>query len=360
MITLFVMAAAIPGPAPPVTVSPAGDVLPIRFTHRGMPLVQGRVDDQPVWLVLDTGATSSCLTTQAVGRLGLKSVGGKSSVTLVNGSQVEVGRHLAPSLWLGRTVFRGVEIPSGDLGAVSEVGAVLGIEVDGLLGGDLLGRLTAVIDYEAKTLRLAPRSAGDLSLLQGDWRAVDLERDGWSGDETYRQKVRQVCLTVTGDRMRMDMRPIGGLLAEQHIVLDVGYSPKRWGGRWLRFNNGPTKGLRSGQNGLYEVNREHLRLLFPASKQIPTELLPKTLTAAVPDSGLVLLTFERVPPVLGGWPDWLAGALVHGRVPDRPARLGGWEFAVTPDWALTASHAGRKQRVTARLDGSLTLQPLKP
>lgn len=79
-------------------------------------------------------------------------------------------------------------------------------------------------------------------------------------------------------------------------------------------------------------------------------------------SGVDLITFERVkPPNTAIHVPTVLNAVVeyvsNGKL---PTRLGGWDVAVTPDWALTGVDPARQLRFTARLDGSVTFAPVRP
>lgn len=334
-------------------------MVPIRFTTKGHPVIGGQAGNVPVWLLLDTGATGSCLTLPAAKRLGLKGQNVWSPVGVADGRKVEGQYYLLPHLAFGRMVYHRLLIQAADLKLVSDLAPDLGVTLDGVLGGDVLRRGGAVIDYSRGEVRLTPDWAADLMLMQGVWAAVGFENDGRPIKQSTRDNFRKVRLVISGDHMRLNMTPIGSVVLDQRLDLLLEYSPKQYASREMRVNGQLLPGDDVGAVGLYEVSQNRLRMLIP-SRHIPPDKLPKSLTAALPDSGLSLSTFERLPPAHFGWPDLPLAALGLTAAVDRPLRLGGWDYAVTRDWTLTGVNAERKLRLTARLDGTVTFQPVRP
>jgi hypothetical protein len=240
---------------------------------------------------------------------------------------------------------------------LADLASDLGVKIDGVLGGELLRRLGAVADYDRRELRLTPDWATDLRGLQGVWVASDIEKPNGPPLPATRDNLHRVRLVVVGERMRLDMTAIGSYDLDQRLDLHTWTTPRRWVSSdvWL---NGKRQPSDVGEIGLYELTGNRLRLLLPFGS--PADILPLKLTAAVPGSHLRLITFDRLPPPLGGWPALVHAGIAGGTMVDQPVQLGGWQLAVTPDWNLTGTHPGRKLRFTAGLDGSVAVGPLRP
>lgn len=334
--------------------------VPLRFTKSGLPVVEGRAGGVTVWLLLDTGAANSTFRLGSAKRLGMKPTDMYRQTAVADGRKLDVRFHSLGDLSIGGCALQKGLFGVMDMPDLSTAAGNLGLELDGLLGGEVLRRLNAVVDYDRRELRVKPDWADDLCRMQGTWVAVDYEGDRGPLRAAARPKLRRVRLVVAGERMRLDMSGIGSVVLDHRLELRVNFSPRRWVSSDVWVDGSRVPGENVGEAGLYEFNGGRLKLLLPSDKPIHDVDLPAKLTASVPNSGLMLFTFERVPPALGGWPDLFVGLLVRGAAADSPVRFGGWEFAVTRDWTLTGVNAAQKLRFTARLDGSVTVQPVRP
>lgn len=107
---------------------------------------------EPVDLVLDTGATLTCVDTAIARRFGLP------ERRMVVGSAVGIGGagrvqlHRVDSLQVGAAVVRDLTVCAMDLRALRAVGP----EVHGLLGLNVLREFRLTLDFERGVLRLAP------------------------------------------------------------------------------------------------------------------------------------------------------------------------------------------------------------
>lgn len=123
----------------------------------GMLRITARLEQQPVHLVLDTGAARSILSRAALQRIGLpESTGGSSTgIRGLTGDARRVGRvrdRASLTFFRRQVSVRGM--PVLDLRALSHS---VGSEVDGILGVDLLKGLRFTFDYAAGRLRVEPR-----------------------------------------------------------------------------------------------------------------------------------------------------------------------------------------------------------
>lgn len=122
-------------------------VLPIeRQRVSSMLVVEAVVNGRPVHLIVDTGATVTLLSRDVVnaGAPGGSAFG--SAGFLANGRAFEVDLRLDSRRWPHRVI---------GVADLSQVREMLGRNIDGLLGQDVLSEFTSMqIDYKARTLTL--------------------------------------------------------------------------------------------------------------------------------------------------------------------------------------------------------------
>lgn len=122
-------------------------VLPIeRQRVSSMLVVEAVVNGRSVHLIVDTGATMTLLSRDVVqaGVTGGSSFG--SAGFLANGRTFEIDLRLDSRRWPRRVI---------GVADLSQVRQMLGSNIDGLLGQDVLGEFTSMqIDYKARTLTL--------------------------------------------------------------------------------------------------------------------------------------------------------------------------------------------------------------
>jgi hypothetical protein len=134
-------------------------------------LVQARINgSQPVWLVLDTGASIDVLNERLFKSLGLLGAG---AVHLNAGGGAASGTFAE-----GATInLQGVEATGQRIAAVplDEMKTYFGRDVEGLLGNNFLGNFVVEIDYAGRTLTFHDPKTFNLA---GDPEAIPLENRG--------------------------------------------------------------------------------------------------------------------------------------------------------------------------------------
>lgn len=146
-----VNAALLVPPAAERLVFPEGETavrVPVELTG-GAVFVPTLVNGEPVWMILDTGATMSVLSTPVAEELGLVTAGTGAGVGA--GGLGEVGILQAESLSLGGLVFDGPTLASVDL---SGYGRHFGREWGGILGYELFARTVVELDYAESALTI--------------------------------------------------------------------------------------------------------------------------------------------------------------------------------------------------------------
>jgi hypothetical protein len=125
---------------------PAGTaiVVPVRINGR-----------DAVDLILDTGATLTCLDTALATELALPEQRAMMGAAVGIGGAGRVRLHSVDSLQIGPAVARDLTVCAMDLQALRTIGG----NARGLLGLNVLRSFRVTLDFERKTLQLAP--AGD-------------------------------------------------------------------------------------------------------------------------------------------------------------------------------------------------------
>ncbi|MBS1824233.1 MAG: aspartyl protease family protein [Acidobacteria bacterium] len=115
--------------------------------HKGYPLVQAHINGQgPFRLLLDTGSTTSYVTTQIADRLRLDYTH-RTVVVTAAGEQI-IPATASTHIRVGTTESAGVELLAAPLPGLRH----LGLNVDGILGQNFLSRHPYLLDFRAKRI----------------------------------------------------------------------------------------------------------------------------------------------------------------------------------------------------------------
>jgi hypothetical protein len=137
--------------------------VPFRTVH-SMILIEGKIDEERVTFLLDTGSNHTIVDVRSYGdvQLVLPPSQRNRSATLITGKSVRlpVNLNLADHIWAGQCVT---------IMNLGELQQVLGISFDGLLGQDILREFRSVrIDYTSHVIVLehqrAPRHENETML----------------------------------------------------------------------------------------------------------------------------------------------------------------------------------------------------
>jgi Aspartyl protease len=138
--------------------SPATLELPFVQTDP-LPLVEARINgSDPVFLLVDTGASELTLDPEFAAAIGARTFG-KATGTFGGGTQAEYELGSVDSLALGEWTLRDVPVrllPTRRFAAVTG-----GRQVDGVLGTNVFYRFRSTLDYPAGALRLERVQAGE-------------------------------------------------------------------------------------------------------------------------------------------------------------------------------------------------------
>ena len=138
-----------PPPLAKIRFISGNDALKIPFELTGnLILLQGRLNDsEPLWFILDTGATDTVIDSQLAKTLGLKAIG----------RTVETGGAGTATA----TIFKGISLKLQNIAAtnltlyglpIDFLSAPLGRKVSGVIGNDILKQLVLEVDYASQVV----------------------------------------------------------------------------------------------------------------------------------------------------------------------------------------------------------------
>ena len=122
-------------------------------------MVQGRIHGKEAHFIIDTGASRSVFDPKTISTF-IDDVQFEKKEGLSAGlgtSDSEIITFKIESFFIGDLEIRHYEAAAMDMGIVDDMYGKVGLpHIDGLIGGDLLKRYKAVINYRSKKLRLTP------------------------------------------------------------------------------------------------------------------------------------------------------------------------------------------------------------
>ncbi len=118
----------------------------------------GRLGDQPINLILDTGASRTIIGDHLTQDLPpLESDLEETFAAGINAQKMEVKQVILPELILGDCIFRDFQVFSTDLNEISNLyRQMVGQPIDGLVGSDFLVKYKASINFRMRKIILYP------------------------------------------------------------------------------------------------------------------------------------------------------------------------------------------------------------
>ena len=122
-------------------------------------MVQGKIHDKEARFLIDTGASRSVFDphtiTDFIDNVAFEKKEGMTAG--VGSSDLESATFMIEIISIGELEIHDYEAVALDLENIHEMYGKLGLpRIDGIIGGDLLKRYKAVINYKGKKLRLTP------------------------------------------------------------------------------------------------------------------------------------------------------------------------------------------------------------
>ena len=124
-------------------------------------MVKGMIHGKEANFLIDTGASRSVFDPKTIATFieNLQFEKKEGMTAGVGSSDLESSTFFIDSFTIGELEINDYEAVALDLENIHEMYEKLGLpRIDGILGGDLLKRYKAVVNYKAKKLRLTPRS----------------------------------------------------------------------------------------------------------------------------------------------------------------------------------------------------------
>ena len=114
-------------------------------------------DRNTFFFLLDTGSSSTIVSSAAADRLGIPK--GRNMTMLTAGGHLAVGLRTLESLQVGDARLSDVEV------GVADVPLMQTLHVDGILGSDYLRRFKVTIDYDNEVVDIEPYDLDSISIL---------------------------------------------------------------------------------------------------------------------------------------------------------------------------------------------------
>ena len=122
-------------------------------------MIKGKINGMEANFLIDTGASRSVFDPTVITKfIENPTFQKKKGITAgVGGSDLESSTFIIANLTFGDIELHNYEAVALDLENIHETYSKLGLPaIDGIIGGDLLKRYKAVINYRSKKLRLTP------------------------------------------------------------------------------------------------------------------------------------------------------------------------------------------------------------
>ncbi len=146
-------------PTPRVFVPDAPETLPMRRSVFGTPTISVRINGRPYQFWLDTGASMTLLSSTVAAEAGVMLAAPDTLALAVVAGHIPARAVVMDSLSIGRMVARGLTAAVVSPGALRlsrtrPTGVVEAVQIDGVIGTDLLRQLDLVLDAGAGTITI--------------------------------------------------------------------------------------------------------------------------------------------------------------------------------------------------------------
>jgi hypothetical protein len=130
------------------------DIISLDIQQNIQPIIEAYIDKQLVRMVVDTGASHSCLSKQLMKRLRLEKNETLSDVVMGIGRGKQTQKLVSvPHFRIGALEFRDYSFLIIQIAHINKALSNMGIEsIHGLLGSDILYTYKAIIDYASQKI----------------------------------------------------------------------------------------------------------------------------------------------------------------------------------------------------------------
>ncbi len=149
------------------------EVLPILGSRVGTPIIRVLVNGHPHYFWLDTGATMSLLATDVAAESGVIPITADTLAIAAAQGRIAARPAIAKVIQIGSVAIRNLPVAVLDPGGLRldkrvSNGVIVPVKLDGVIGSDVLRRLSIILDMGAGTISLgrpATRPSGRRSLI---------------------------------------------------------------------------------------------------------------------------------------------------------------------------------------------------
>ncbi|MEO9047606.1 MAG: aspartyl protease family protein [Gemmatimonadaceae bacterium] len=174
---------------PPVTVDAPirPDVLPVLGSSIGTPIIKVYINGHQRYFWLDTGATMSLMSSEVAAECGVEPLTSDTLAIAADDGRIAAQPAIVNSVRIGKVTVRNLPVALLDARALrldkrQSYGHLVTVKLDGVIGSDVLRRLSVVLDMGGGTVSLAQPAAhasGKRSLVWMGFPVVRLlTRDG--------------------------------------------------------------------------------------------------------------------------------------------------------------------------------------
>jgi uncharacterized protein (TIGR03067 family) len=251
--------------------------------------LRAEIAGEKIIMLLDTGATNTSISHKLAKKL--KLVLTNENTIKIDGSNLKRWQSTIPDLRCGQFSRGSTGV---DLIDMEELVTTLkqkdNVEIDGILGANILDPYCAIIDYRNRALFMRDIPAVDRNRLQGKWKGISLIHAGNPiKNNDYIDKGR---LTIENETITFEQ---DGEVLTGKLILESDGNPK-----WLEFVDVKRNGVQQKDTlvCLYEITENRLRVLMPSAKRLKKEDYPSKIVSTK-ENGTGVWTFVRfevLPP----------------------------------------------------------------
>ncbi|HON20772.1 MAG TPA: retropepsin-like aspartic protease [Bacteroidales bacterium] len=132
------------------------EIIELEDKHNLHPIIEAKINVNPIRLVIDTGASHTCIDKKEVKSL-LKNKNNISSDIVMGIGNKKMRNTIVTiqELQLGEVIIKDYPVVALKISHINKMLKILGLKpINGLLGSDLLYKYNAVIDYKNSCLTL--------------------------------------------------------------------------------------------------------------------------------------------------------------------------------------------------------------
>ncbi len=260
-----------------------------------MSWLTGRVGNQAVEFLLDTGANNSVLHEKTATKLGLKVTAREGTIS---GPMVPLRKAKnadLDGLTVGKYLMGTATFDVMDLSSIMKAGEWNDSKLYGIFGNDLLRYFEAVIDYRRRVIYLRDEPRYEVLLWQGEWVLTGLVHRGKA--MTDPKMLADFKLVVSGTTFTLTQ---GKLTQTGRLAVDPSQTPKVYALTEMRKNGvlvypdrQPPKPGTHESGGSYEADERTLRFSVPTTVVMGAAAFPKKLESTA-ENQLAVFTWKRV------------------------------------------------------------------